>query len=182
MIFHDRLRAPSAAPLLPALLLALFTVAPGIAQDQPAVDAPAVEAPQQQPASPWASRCAANGRQDPLECNISQRAVTKQGQLVGSVTIRTIAGTDPVMVVSVPLGLYLGAGVSFDVDGANGQQLELETCDRAGCYAQLKLTEDTLNAFRGGQVLDIVFQNLNRQPVKLPMSLVGFTAAYDKVR
>jgi len=182
MIFNDRLSAPGVTRLLPALLLAIFAAAPAIAQDQPAADPAAIDAPQQQAASPWAARCAANGRQDPLECSISQRAVTKQGQLVGSVTIRTIAGSEPMMIVSVPLGLYIGAGVSFDVDGANPQQLQLETCDRAGCYAQLKLTEDHLNAFRGGQALDIVFQNLNRQPVKLPMSLVGFTAAYDKVR
>jgi invasion protein IalB len=182
MIFYDRLRAVSAAYVLPALMLALLSTAPAIAQDQPAAtDAPAADAAQPQ-GSPWASRCAANGRQDPLDCSISQRAVTKQGQLVGSVTIRAIAGSDPLMIVSVPLGLYLGAGVSFDVDGANAQQLELETCDRAGCYAQLKLSEGNLNAFRGGQALDIVFQNLNRQPVKLPMSLVGFTAAYDKVK
>jgi invasion protein IalB len=182
MIFSDCLSARGVVRLVPAALLALCLAAPAVAQDQQVADPTATDAPQQQSASPWAARCAANGRQDPLECSISQRAVTKQGQLVGSVTIRTIAGGEPIMIVSVPLGLYLGAGVSFDVDGANPQQLQLETCDRAGCYAQLKLTDDHLNAFRGGQALDIVFQNLNRQPVKLPMSLVGFTAAYDKVK
>lgn len=164
------------------LLAATLAAAPALAQDQPAADPTAAPDAAQQPVSPWATGCVAQGRQGPLECTLSQRAITKQGQLVGSVTIRTVAGNQPMMIVTVPLGLYLGAGVSFDVDGANAQKLDLETCDRNGCYAQLALSEEQLAAFRGGQALDIVFQNLNRQPVKLPMSLVGFTAAYDKVK
>lgn len=155
---------------------------PVLAQDQPAADDQAAAAQQQPTEVPWASRCVSEARASQLDCTITQRAVTKQGQLVGSVTIRPISGNSPVMIVSVPLGFYLGAGVTFDVDGVGASALALQTCDRTGCYAEIPLNDAALNAMRAGQKLNINFQNMNKQTVTLPMSLIGFTAAFDKVK
>ena len=72
-------------------------------------------------------------------------------------------------------------GIGFDIDGASAQKLELQTCDRGGCYASGPLTAEVLSAMQNGQKLNIVFQNMQKQPITLPMSLIGFTAAYQKL-
>lgn len=156
---------------------------PGAALAQQA-DEPVIggEAPAQQSADAWASRCVAATRSGPLECSLSQRAVTKQGQLVGSVTIQLPAGAPSAMVVSVPLGIFLGAGVTFAIDTNAPQALELQACDRTACYAETALPDELITAMKGGEKLNITFQNMQKQPVTLPMSLVGFTAAFDQAK
>ncbi|MDP3315873.1 MAG: invasion associated locus B family protein, partial [Devosia sp.] len=104
-------------------------------------------------------------------------------QLVGAVTIRMPReGGDPLMVVTAPLGLYIPAGISFGVDEGALQPLQLRTCERGGCVADVTLSADILTSMRGGQKLNIVFQNGPQRAVTLPMSLVGFTAAIEKAR
>jgi invasion protein IalB len=135
------------------------------------------------PPASWASRCVAQGRTATLDCSVMQRAVTQQGEVVGSVTIRVPPDTGkPVLIVSTPLGLYLPAGVTYSIDTGTPQQLQLETCDRNGCYASTPLSDDMVNAMLKGQKLNVAFQSLNKQTITLPMSLVGFTAAYQRIK
>ncbi len=134
------------------------------------------------PQSAWASQCVADGRSGSLDCSVFQRVVTQAGQLVGSVTIRVPPGGTPVMVVSTPLGLYLPNGITFSIDGGAANKLELQTCEQTGCIATFPVTEEALNAMTRGQKIDIAFANMNRQTITLPLSLVGFTAAYQRIK
>ena len=137
-----------------------------------------------QPAAAWASRCVSTSRQEGLDCSVSQRAVAQgTGQLLGSVVVR-IPPTDktPVILVTAPLGLFIPGGISLDVDGTATQKLDLQLCDRGGCYARATLAGDFLNAMIKGKALDVVFQDTKEQPVKLPMSLAGFGEAFAKIK
>jgi len=70
---------------------------------------------------PWGSRCVALARESALDCLVEQKLiVANTGQLVGAVTIRIPGDTkQPVLMIQTPIGLYLPAGVTVDVDGAN---------------------------------------------------------------
>jgi invasion protein IalB len=163
-----------------ALLCLVLGALPAAAQE---TQEPVIGAEEPAPPASWATRCVSGGRADPIDCSISQRAVTQQGQLVGAVTIRMPReGGDPLMVVTAPLGLYIPAGISFGVDEGALQPLQLRTCERGGCVADVTLSADILTSMRGGQKLNIVFQNGPQRAVTLPMSLVGFTAAIEKAR
>jgi invasion protein IalB len=136
------------------------------------------------PPASWASRCISADRATPAECSMVQRAVMQgSGQVVGSVTLRfPSAGGNPIMLITVPLGLSLPGGVSYDIDGGAAQKLALETCDRSGCYASAQIVPEALAAMQKGQKLNVSFLSLNKQTVTLPMSLTGFTAAYNKTK
>lgn len=138
----------------------------------------------QPPPPGWVSSCQAPSRDAPLECRMDQRAVLKQtGQIVASVTIRVPADTrKPVLMVRVPLGLSIDSGVTLAVDGSKGRSLPIQTCDGGGCYAGAPLPADLLAALSKGNELDIVFQNLEKAPIKLVMPLAGFTDAYARIR
>lgn len=136
------------------------------------------------PTAQWSGRCVSEGRQTGAECTMIVRAfVGANRQVVGTASLRFPPdGAAPSLQVSVPLGIYLGAGIGFNIDGTAAQQLELQTCDRNGCYGSGAVSAETLGAMQNGQKLNIVFQSMSKQAVTLEMSLVGFTAVYQKLK
>jgi invasion protein IalB len=144
-------------------------------------------APQQADAAPqlgWVARCASAGRAAPLECAIEETAVlAKTGQLVVLVNIRVTGDTrTPVAMVQLPLGLNLPVGAKLQVDDGKTVDLQIQTCENRGCYANLPVAPDLLAALRTGKQLKISFQNLAKDPITIPMPLTDFAAAYDKIK
>jgi invasion protein IalB len=170
------------APVALVAFAALGAGAASAQQQEPVLGAEAQPAATPAPAA-WASQCASDGRAATPDCSVFQRGVTQTGQVVGSVTIRIPPGaTEPVMIVSAPLGLFVPAGISYSIDGASPQILPIQTCDQSGCFASQPVTQEMLGAMFKGQKLDIAFSNMNQQAITLPLSLVGFTAAYDRIK
>jgi invasion protein IalB len=163
--------------------------AKGQTQAQPApAPAPAPSppaAPAAAPAQPgWVARCSSPSRDAPLECAMEQNAVlTKTGQLVALVNIRVPGDTRaPIALVQLPLGLNLQTGAKLQVDDGKSVDLPIQTCENRGCYASVPVSSETLNALRAGKQLKIIFQDLSKEPITIPMSLADFTAAYDKIK
>ena len=137
------------------------------------------------PAQPgWAARCSSASRDAPLECAMEQNAVlSKTGQLVVLVNIRVPGDTRaPIMLVQLPLGLNLQAGAKFQVDDGKSADLPIQTCENRGCYASVPLSSETVNALRAGKQLKIIFQDLAKETIAIPMQLTDFSAAYDKIK
>jgi len=133
---------------------------------------------------PWTVHCNAASRTAQPDCRMEQRAVViESGQLLMQVTIRVPADTrQPVMMLQAPFGPFLPAGIILDVDEADPLKLDFQTCDLQGCYAGGQVSEELLAAMFRGQHLNVAIQSLNKQPIKVPMSLIGFTAAYERIR
>jgi invasion protein IalB len=158
--------------------------AKGPAQNQTA-PAPAPSSNTSTPPQPgWAARCSSPSRDAPLECAMEQNAVlTKTGQLVVLVNIRVPGDTrTPIALVQLPLGLNLQAGAKFQVDDGKSVDLPIQTCENRGCYASFPIAADTLNALRSGKQLKIIFQDLAKETIAIPLPLNDFTAAYDKIK
>ncbi len=177
----------AAVMALPLLATALPAVAQetvlGSDADTAAPAASAAPAPQAPPPLAWASRCVSDGRQSTANCSIEQRLLMQgSNELVGAVTIQALSSGKPAIIANVPLGLYIPGGVSIDVDGAANQKLDLQTCDRTGCFATAQLADATLAAMQKGKKLDLVFQSVSKRTVTLPLQLPGFTAAYQKIK
>ena len=137
------------------------------------------------PAQPgWVARCSSPSRDAPLECAMEQSAVlTKTGQLVTLVNIRVPGDTRaPVVLVQLPLGLNLQAGAKLQVDDGKGIDLPVQTCENRGCYASVPISADMLNAMRAGKQLKVLFQDLAKETIAIPLSLADFTATYDKIK
>ena len=137
------------------------------------------------PAQPgWAARCSSPSRDAPLECAIEQSAIlTKTGQLVVLVNIRVPGDTRaPIALVQLPLGLNLQVGAKFQVDDGKSSELPIQTCENRGCYASVPISPETLNALRSGKQLKIVFQDLAKETIAIPLPLNDFVAAYDKIK
>ena len=137
------------------------------------------------PAPPgWVARCSSASRGAPLECAIEQSAVlTKTGQLIVLINIRVSAETRaPIALVQLPLGLNLPAGAKIQVDDGKTSELQIQTCEARGCYANLQISPDLLAALKSGKQLKVSFQNMAKETITIPMPLADFGAAYEKIK
>ena len=119
--------------LLAALSLGTM-LSPTIAQQTPA----ATSKSPAQPQSKWATQCSSVSRDKPLGCSIEQRIVLREtGQQLARISIQVNADkpSQPALLVHVPLGLSIRAGIKMQVDDAEPLKLDIQTCDAAGCYA-----------------------------------------------
>jgi invasion protein IalB len=161
-------QATPAAPAAPAQAQAQAETPPAAAPAQPG----------------WAARCSSASRDAPLECAIEQSVVlSKTGQLIVLVNIRVPSDTHaPVLALQLPLGLNLPVGAKLQVDDGKSADLQIQTCDNRGCYANIPIAADLLAAMKTGKQLKLSFQNLNKETMTIPMPLTDFPAAYDKIK
>ena len=91
----------------------------------------------------------------PARMRDEQSAVlTKTGQLIVLINIRVSAETRaPIALVQLPLGLNLPAGAKFEVDDGRTSDLQIQTCEARGCYANLQISPDVLAALKSGKQL-----------------------------
>jgi invasion protein IalB len=144
----------------------------------------AEQQPAQPPAPGWISRCSSVSREMPLECAVEETAVlTKTGQLIVLVNIRVTGDTrQPVALVQLPLGLNLPAGAKLQVDDGKVIDLQIQTCENRGCYANTPVSPELLAVLKSGKQLKVAFQNLNKEIITIPMPLADFAAAYEKIK
>ena len=179
-----------------AFALAVTFAASGAGQAQapkaksapPAQAAPSPTPPAQADAASappgWIARCSSLSRDAPLECAIEQTAVlTKTGQLIVLINIRVASDTrTPIAVIQLPLGLNLPVGAKLQVDDGKTADLQIQTCEQRGCYANTPIAADLLTAMKSGKQLKVSFQNLAKEVISIPMPLADFAAAYDKIK
>ena len=173
--------AGMAAGVLAASAYAATSQETGNQENQPAQQKQAQNTP---PREAWATNCTSPARGQPQECAMEQRAIASEtGQALALVTIRVPQDTKkPVTMIQVPLGMFLPAGLSVDVDGAVSQTYPFQTCNANGCFVGFPIPDAMIKAMFNGNKLNVSFQNLNKKPVVLPMSLAGFTDAYNRIK
>jgi invasion protein IalB len=156
--------------------------APAPAPPAPQPPANAQEPPKPQPG--WISRCMSENRATAVDCTVEQTAVvTNTGQLVASVVVRVPHDTrQPVMLIQVPVGLFLPAGVNVQVDETKPLAFAFQTCDLKGCYAGAPLPAETLAAMKTGKKLAVIFQNLQKETISIPLPLDNFAEAFARIQ
>ncbi len=81
--------------------------------------------------------------------------------------------------IVVPLGVYLPGGLGLKVDQQPAKAAPFERCIDAGCIVRAPLSGDLLSNMKTGNTAFIVIFGGPEQPVQVPISLSGFTAAFD---
>ncbi len=190
-------------------LMALAT--PAVAQDESAEgDAAAseaeTEAPEQSEAAPgldmgrseednptyikeeygdWQLKCfRSEAEEDP--CQMYQLLTEENGNPVAEFSLfRLPEGqqAEAGATIVVPLGTLLPENLKISVDGGRAKTYTYSFCNMVGCFARIGLTNADVAAFKAGvqAQLQIVPAQAPNQTVDIPVSLDGFTAAYDNV-
>jgi hypothetical protein len=74
------------------------------------------------------------------------------------------------------------SGAKFQVDDGKTADLQIQTCEARGCYANLHISPDVLAALKSGKQLKVSFQNMAKETISIPMPLADFAATYEKIK
>ncbi len=132
----------------------------------------------------WGLRCirAPEGQPDP--CDLYQLLTDSDGNEVAEISIVPLPpGSEAVAGATVvaPLETLLTEQLVISVDGGEARRYPFRFCNRAGCVAQIGLTEAQINQFRRGAsaTMRLVPAAAPDQVVELDVSLSGFTAGFN---
>ena len=115
-------------------------------------------------------------------CNVQYRVVTKEAnQLITSLNLIEVSGNikRKVFRVIVPTGRSLPSGVQVQVDGKRSVVIPYTYCRPTVCAAEAALSDELVKVFKAGGRLDVTSLNFQSKPNTVPVTLQGFTAAYD---
>lgn len=133
----------------------------------------------------WEIRCVrTEDGKDP--CQLYQLLQDEAGNSVAEIGLFALpAGQQAAAGATIitPLETLLTQQVTIAVDGGTAKRYPFTWCSEIGCFARVGFTADEVAAFKRGRqaVLTIVPVVAPEQPVRLAISLSGFTAGYDAV-
>jgi invasion protein IalB len=146
----------------------------GNAAEQPQV------APAQKPT--WTVNCSSS--QAGMDCSAVQSLYVKRtGQRFITVAVKVPSDTKtPKMLILLPLGTNLPAGVSLQFGKAAAKSVQIQNCDQGGCLAEYPISEAEIASMLKGADLTVTIQSKEQKPMSFPVSALGFSEAYAKIK
>jgi len=159
----------------------LAMLACGAARAQDASAAPAAQPrPEIKAIGDWSVRCFPV--ESPSPCDMYEELDDKNShQRVLSVSIAYVPSADRHAIqIVVPLGVSIPKGLVIQTDNFTSPVLHYRRCDRAGCYVEMMLPNESINSLsHSGPDAKIKIVADSGKPFDLTFSLNGFTAARD---
>lgn len=146
--------------------------------------APALAQQQQQnqnsaQASGWFKTCNENDTRK--VCNVQYRIAAANGVNITSINLIEVTGDveRKVMQLIVPTGRSLPPGIQVRVDDKRATSIPFLYCRPQGCVAEVRLDDTLVGIFKQGGKVEVTTINFQGKENPVPVSLQGFTAAYD---
>ncbi len=128
----------------------------------------------------WAKLCNADPTTGKQLCLTIQEIRADTGQFIASATVRTIEGdAKKSLITAVPPGMLLQPGLRIQIDDGEQREVKYGICFPNACYGELEINDEFITALKGGGKLTLTTLNQQAKPVNFPMTLAGFTKAYD---
>jgi invasion protein IalB len=163
-------------------VLALGLLSVGAAYAENAPTGP-VQPNETKPFGDWTVRC--YPVKSPSPCDMFELLANKQTQQrVLSVSIAYMpAGDRHVIQIAVPLGVSIQRGLILQSDTYTSPALHYRRCDRGGCYVEMLMQNDAVQALAtaGGQAKVRVFA-VTGKAFEIPFSLNGFSDAHGAMQ
>lgn len=174
-VFRAARRIGTVAPCVSAFVFALLLGAAGPALAQTAESAPSGETPQN-----WVVQC---GEETPKRCRAVQNIVMqKTSQRLLTVVVEPREGApNHALVLALPHGVFLPAGATVKVDDGAPSPMVIQTSDANGAYAGMAINDELLASLKKGTQLTVAFKTAQRKDIAVPVTLIGFTAAYTQL-
>lgn len=84
---------------------------------------------------------------------------------------------------TLPLGVLLPPGMRLAVDDSKeAGRVPFTYCDQVGCRAMIRLDDKVLGMFKKGNVLNVTVATAEGRAGTIPVSLSGFTAAFNSLK
>jgi len=128
----------------------------------------------------WVYRCGGNGLNDD-QCYIMQNIfIQESGMRLLRVLVGNLGPDDsPWLILTTPLGIFLPAGIVFNIDGGHENKLPIRICIPGGCKASIALDKKLIWAMKKGNQAKVAFMNgTTRKQIIVEVSLAGFSRGF----
>lgn len=89
---------------------------------------------------------------------------------------------EPMLAMTTPLRTFLPAGITIKIDDNPKQVLPHEFCDNIGCHLRVGVKPEVIESMKKGNKINIEFRDGIGQKLAIPVSLKGFTKAYQELK
>ena len=127
----------------------------------------------------WQVLCVLN--ENLLEECFAGQALDDQtsGQRAMTVMVMKAPDGTTALRITVPLGVLIPSGLNLTVDGVSVGEVGFVACFPDGCMTQVGMSDEVLGQLKGGSQATVTVHDFDNQPISLPLSLNGFTAAFN---
>ncbi|GEM_PF-2314298 len=134
----------------------------------------------------WVVRCGTVGEQQQERCQMSQQvSAPDSDQAIMRVAVLYPQDVDgPAAIFQLPLGIVLPKGIAIQVDDGEAKRFPVQICVKQGCRADLPLEQSLLQQMKAGRTAYVIIRSprVKNGTARLPISLLGFTAAFERVQ
>jgi len=130
----------------------------------------------------WQIQCLRQGSGE--LCQLYQKLNASPGNPIGEINIFPLPagqGAAAGAVIIVPLETLLTSQLNLEISGIESKTYPFAWCSNTGCVARIGITADELGALKLGTLATITIVSIRAPdaPLKLPVSLQGFTSGFN---
>jgi invasion protein IalB len=134
----------------------------------------------------WQILCSRFGEDEPELCEMYQLLEADDGP-IAEISIRVLpagSGFPAGATITTPLETFLPPGLAFRIDAGQTRREPFFVCTVIGCIARLGMQEAEIAAMQRGTNAFLTIASIAavEEPIEIPVSLMGFTAALEDLR
>lgn len=132
----------------------------------------------------WTMVCEKLPKLDKEICGILQ-TVTNENRQILQVSIGYLPNSKTprvILTLAMPLGVFLEPGLEFKGGNAKPVHLPFKVCHTNACVATIILDKDIIKNMKAGTKGSVKFAASKDQVIEIPISLSGFTAAFNSLK
>lgn len=136
------------------------------------------------PQNNWSVNCGAGETADsPLVCQMVQNVVVvESNQRLLTVVIRPQKeAANYMLTLALPHGVDFLKGVEVVIDDKKAFTVPVQTSNAQGAFSNLPISDALLADLKSGSSMKFSFQSMSGQTFAVPISLIGFSTAYQKL-
>ncbi|MDP2618744.1 MAG: invasion associated locus B family protein [Hyphomicrobiales bacterium] len=146
--------------------------------DQPA-GAPAAGA-EEAKGTAWIKLCTTDEETKKEQCLVTQELRDgNSGELLASGSVRIAADQKTLLIFAVPIGVLLPPGVRIQIDNDKPTVAPYTICFPQACVVRMEVDDAFVANMKRGSQMTVSVLNAERKALGFPLTLVGFTKAYD---
>ena len=131
----------------------------------------------------WSIICDVPAGASSEQCALMQNVVAEDRKEVGLsvVVLKTADNKARILRVLAPLGVILPNGLGLNIDGKDLGRAYFVRCLQDGCYAEVILKDELINAMQNGQFATFIIFETPEEGIGIPVDLNGFKDGFAKL-
>ncbi|SON55904.1 Invasion protein B, involved in pathogenesis [Hartmannibacter diazotrophicus] len=128
----------------------------------------------------WIKVCGEDKASKKVICFIQRELRTETGQFLATAGVREVKDEGrKILLMQVPPGMLIQPGLRVQIDKNKQDAAKYTICFPNACFAELAIDDAFITSMKKGNSLVLTTLNQQGKGVSFPLSLSGFTAAYD---